>query len=292
MTPRSHFPPGGFPSLYPATAVLFATLLLLGLATPTAAAHTPSPPPEPVTEWVRAQAPQVVSAATPGRVAPGDLSFGDIVRVSMWDDAFLRGEAQGNGLKEADHWAATVQVLGQTVGAIHMWIGPSEADVVTPAPAEAQDAAVNMAVPTPASPAPTTAAASADSKAINGEFVGDPVLGNAIARLSGQQANGDARSYWIIVHDSVDHSWFAVNNGVVRPLGQTSTSVLAGELPVNVYSQIVRDRRAKVPVENKPVWDGWLPGNQLIWLAVGGFSVLTAAVVFITVRHERQVLTD
>ncbi|SPT52868.1 Uncharacterised protein [Actinomyces bovis] len=294
MTPRSPFSPRGAACLRPTAAVLLAALLLLGLVMPTSAATAvaPVPLPEAVAAWMRAEAPQVVSNATPGGVASGALTFGDVVKVSAWDEGFLRGEAQGDGLKDSAHWAATVQVLGQTVGAIHMW--SSAENSATSGPTAAGTAGARGGAASAAATAATTAAtraASGISQVIDGEYVNDPMLGDALARYSGQESNGEASIQWVIVHDPVDRSWFAVNHGVVRPLGQTSTSVLAGELPVAVYSQIVRERRAEVPVQDKPAWNGWLPGNQMIWLALGGFVAL-ALVVVITVRHERQAFPD
>ena len=268
-----------------AGALLLLLVLVLAPASPTAcAAGADAAVPAFVTEWLRDSAPQVVSDATPGGVPVSEVSVMEAVQVWDWDESFLRGEPQHAGVKAAEHWAAAVQVLGQTVGAVHLWTGEAARYSSQVAAGSRQDApsraAAASALPRLGTSPGTTAGA------VHGEYLADPLLGNALLSALRQHSQAGAAGAEVMVHDQVDQAWFVVRDAVVRPVGH---SVLAGELPVPVYAQIVQERRAGARSSDTQIWNGWLPGPQLVWLAVGGFGLLAVTAVLLAWRHERQV---
>lgn len=272
-------------------SLLLASVLVLHTS-PTPCAAATEAVPAAVSEWLRSSAPQAVSDAAPGGVPASEVSVMEPVRVWDWDDSFLQGEPQGNGVKGSEHWAAAVQVLGQTVGAVHVWTGEALRYSSRVAPEAHQDA------PAPAAAASASPRLSAGPLAkemvLHGEYLADPLLGDALLHALRQQAQvqqpqAGAEGAGMVVHDQVDQSWFVVRDAVVRPVGQ---SVLAGELPVGVYARIVQERRAAAGPDDIPIWNGWLPGPQLVWVAVVGFGLLAVTAVLVAWRHERKALMD
>lgn len=267
-------------------SLLLASVLVLHTSPAPRAAATEAVPAA-VSEWLRSSAPQVVSDATPGGVPNSEVSVMEPVRVWDWDESFLQGEPQGNGVKDSEHWAAAVQVLGQTVGAVHLWTGDALRYSRRVAPGSHQDAPAPAAA---ASARPRLSAVPlAKEMVLHGEYLADPLLGDALLNALLQQTQAGAEGAGMVVHDQVDQSWFVVRDAVVRPIGQ---SVLAGELPVGVYARIVQERRAAAGPDDIPIWNGWLPGPQLVWVAVVGFGLLAVTAVLMAWRHERQVSED
>lgn len=284
MTTTQHHAKGRPALRLPTAGSLLLTLLAsLALVSPTAPPAAAQEPPSPVSQWLLEQGPGLVAASAPGGVSPQEVSFGPVVPLHTWDEAFLRGVPQGDGAVPAQQWAVPVKRLGETVGAVHLLAG--ETAPTTPA--------TQPAVPTPT---PTsTPVPQAASHGLRGEYVDDYELGYELEAVSLQASDGSSPGVEAVVYDEVDHSWFAVGSGVVRPLGATSSTVLAGRLAVTTYSQIVLERRSHTPKPAAPL----LPSRWLTapwFLGVAGGLVLLAALVVLAVlvsrRRDRDVLPD
>lgn len=84
-------------------------------------------------------------------------------------------------------------------------------------------------------------------------------------------------------------AWYAVANGTVTALNDQAASLLAGPVPLSVYSVAVRERIAQGSASPAPAAAS-AGDDGSMWTTVGVAVLIGVLVLAVTVRHERRVL--